>query len=72
MQVLVGSMDDPGEWKEEGQQGRLHVIDLANIASCAFLATGDVGRSHLDGTFEVLGRYDHAEVRGCNLMAFNF
>jgi hypothetical protein len=71
MQVLVGSMDDPGEWKEEGQQGRLHVIDLANIASCAFLATGDVGRSHLDGTFEVLGRYDHAEVRGCNLMAFD-
>ena len=71
MQVLVGALDDPGEWKDCGQQGRLHIIDLANIASCAFLSTGDLGRCHDDGTFEVLGRYDHAEVRGCNLMAFD-
>ena len=71
MQVLVGSLDDPREWKASGQQGRLHIIDLANIASCAFLASGDIGRVYEDGTFEVLGRYDHAEVRGCNLMAFD-
>ena len=71
MHVLIGSLDDPREWKASGQQGRLHIIDLANIASCAFLASGDIGRVHEDGTFEVLGRYDHAEVRGCNLMAFD-
>ena len=71
MQVLVGSLDDPREWKVRGEQGRLHIIDLANIASCAFLSTGDIGRCHNDGSFEVLGRYDHAEVRGCNLMAFD-
>jgi len=71
MHVLVGSLDDPREWKVSRQQGRLHIIDLANIASCAFLASGDIGRVYEDGTFEVLGRYDHAEVRGCNLMAFD-
>ena len=71
MHVLVGSLDDPREWKASRQQGRLHIIDLANIASCAFLASGDIGRVYEDGTFEVLGRYDHAEVRGCNLMAFD-
>jgi len=72
MEVKTGAFDDPIEWKEAGKQGRLHVVDLANIASCAFLSTGDIGRCYEDGSFEVLGRYDHAEVRGCNLMAFNF
>jgi acyl-CoA synthetase (AMP-forming)/AMP-acid ligase II len=71
MQVMIGAFDDPGEWKEVGQQGRLHVIDLANISTCSFLSTGDIGRLTADGGFEVLGRYDHSEVRGCNLMAFN-
>lgn len=71
MQIMIGAFDDPGEWKEPGQQGRLHVIDLANISTCSFLSTGDIGRLNQDGGFEVLGRYDHSEVRGCNLMAFN-
>jgi hypothetical protein len=44
------------------------VIDLANIASCPFIATQDLGRLHGDGTFEVLGRFDHSDVRGCNLL----
>jgi non-ribosomal peptide synthetase component F len=43
-------------------------MDLANLASCAFIETSDIGRMHADGTFEVLGRFDHAEVRGCNLL----
>jgi phenylacetate-coenzyme A ligase PaaK-like adenylate-forming protein len=51
-----------------GQTGRLHLIDLANVHSCAFIATDDLGRQHEDGTFEVLGRIDQAEMRGCSLM----
>ena len=70
MRVYFGSLNDPGSWVSAGRQGRIHVMDLANLASCAFLATGDIGRGHADGAFEVLGRFDHAEVRGCNLMSF--
>ncbi len=68
MQVRLGALNDPGRWVEPGRQGRIHVVDLANLSSCAFLATSDIGRQHPDNTFEVLGRFDHAEVRGCNLL----
>lgn len=51
-----------------GRVGRIQIIDLANVHSCAFIATDDLGRMHPDGTFEVLGRIDNAELRGCNLM----
>ncbi|MEL0202663.1 MAG: acyl transferase, partial [Flavobacteriaceae bacterium] len=46
----------------------LNIIDLANQDSCAFLATQDLGRVYPSGEFEVLGRFDEAEIRGCNLM----
>ena len=68
MHVRLGSMNDPGTWAVDGKQGRIHIMDLANLASCSFLETSDIGRKHADGTFEVLGRFDHAEVRGCNLL----
>ena len=68
MRVRLGSMNDPGTWAADGKQGRIHIMDLANLASCSFLETSDIGRKHADGTFEVLGRFDHAEVRGCNLL----
>ncbi|MEM8648994.1 MAG: acyl transferase, partial [Pseudomonadota bacterium] len=45
-----------------------HIVDLANIHSCAFIATDDIGRVYEDGSFEVLGRLDQAEMRGCSLM----
>jgi hypothetical protein len=51
-----------------GKSGRLHLIDLANVDSCGFIATDDLGRVYEDGSFEVLGRIDTAELRGCNLM----
>lgn len=51
-----------------GVSGRLLITDLANVHSCAFIATDDIGRQYADGTFEVLGRIDAAELRGCNLM----
>lgn len=72
LQVRVRETDDPCAWCAPGRQGRICVTDLANLHSCAFLATGDLGRVGMtaDGSpiFEVLGRHDHAEIRGCNLM----
>jgi len=58
----------PGKRVGMGQTGRINIIDLANLHSCSFLRTDDLGRLHPDGSFEVLGRLDHAEMRGCNLM----
>lgn len=52
-----------------GKTGGINVIDLANINSCSFIATQDLGKTHDDGSFEILGRFDHSDIRGCNLMA---
>jgi hypothetical protein len=68
MRVFAVEVDDPGAMAATGRQGRLAIADLANLHSCCFLATSDLGRVHDDGTFEVLGRHDRSEVRGCNLM----
>jgi len=67
MRVMVSDPYDPLSLRKQGQ-GRLHIIDLANVESCSFLATDDLGKIHADGSFEVLGRTDHSEIRGCNLM----
>jgi hypothetical protein len=71
MRVLIGALNDPRGWADAGRQGRIHVMDLANVSTCSFLATSDIGRNFADGSFEVLGRFDHAEVRGCNLMTMD-
>lgn len=68
MKVLVRSIEDPLEIKPVGK-GVLNIIDLANVHSCSFIATDDLGNIHLDGSFEVNGRLDHAALRGCSLMA---
>ena len=68
MRVSAVETDDPLSRAPLGKTGLLKVIDLANLYSCPFLHTGDVGRCYGDGTFDVLGRFDLAEVRGCNLM----
>lgn len=67
MNVLVRDINDPLDVHTNGV-GCLNVIDLANVYSCAFIATEDVGKIAADGSFEVLGRMDHAALRGCNLM----
>ena len=69
MRVLVRDEDDPFSITSGAGAGGINVIDLANIYSCAFIATEDAGRLKADGSFEVLGRLDHAEVRGCSLLA---
>ncbi|HVB04583.1 MAG TPA: hypothetical protein VNE41_12790 [Chitinophagaceae bacterium] len=68
MRVLVREIDDPFSWAPEGIPGILHVIDLANIDSCAFIATEDTGVIHPGGEFEVTGRLDQSAWRGCSLM----
>jgi hypothetical protein len=67
MRVLVSEEEDPLTIKTSGR-GSLQVIDLANIHSCAFIATEDVGAVYEDGSFEVFGRMDHSALRGCSLM----
>lgn len=68
MKVVITDPYIPGRETGPGRTGRINVIDLANVWSCAFIQTEDLGKSHPDGSFEVLGRMDHAEMRGCNLM----
>ncbi|MFN8275603.1 MAG: acyl transferase [Flavobacteriaceae bacterium] len=68
MQVLVRDTEDPLQYIDPGKTGGINVIDLANLNSCAFIATQDLGKQHPGGSFEVLGRYDHSDIRGCNLM----
>ena len=68
MKVLVRDINDPFEYVEKGKTGGLNIIDLANIHSCSFIETKDLGRIGEDDTFEVLGRFDNSDLRGCNLM----
>ena len=68
MRVLVREVSDPFTRPAHGRTGGIDVIDLCNAASCPFISTQDLGRLHPDGTFEVLGRFDNSDVRGCNLM----
>lgn len=67
MRVTVRDSHDPLARSARGR-GAINVIDLANINSCPFIATQDIGEVHQDGSFSVLGRMDSAEMRGCNLM----
>ena len=67
VQATVKDARDPWFVLEKGRTGRLDVIDLANVHSCAFLATGDAARE-VDAGLEILGRVDHAEIRGCSLL----
>ncbi len=67
MKVLVRDTRDPLHTRIFGK-GAFNIIDLANIDSCCFISTSDLGEVYPDGSFKVLGRFDEAEVRGCNLM----
>jgi len=68
MKVLVRDEDDPMLVKTEGT-GALCIIDLANVYSCSFIATEDLGKVYPDGSFEVLGRLDNSDIRGCSLLS---
>ena len=68
MKILIRDTEDPLSYLKSGKSGGINVIDLANINSCSFIATQDLGRFRNDGTFEIIGRFDNSDIRGCNLM----
>jgi phenylacetate-coenzyme A ligase PaaK-like adenylate-forming protein len=70
MKIVLRDIQDPLTiFTEPGRTGGINIIDLANIYSCSFIATSDLGRLHEDGGFEVLGRFDNSDIRGCNLLS---
>jgi phenylacetate-coenzyme A ligase PaaK-like adenylate-forming protein len=69
MKVLIRESQDPLAVSDQpGMAGGINIIDLANVNSCSFIATGDLGRINPNETFEVLGRLDNSDIRGCNLL----
>jgi hypothetical protein len=68
MQILIRETEDALSYVNEGKTGGINVIDLANINSCSFIATQDLGKKYPNHSFEVLGRFDNSDIRGCNLM----
>ena len=68
MKILIRDMYDPFSYQEENKSGGINIIDLANVWSCSFISTQDIGKTLPGGGFEVLGRFDHSDLRGCNLM----
>ena len=68
MRVVVRDVNNPLKMLSAGSRGAVSIIDLANISSCAFIATQDVGRTFADGTFMIEGRLSGADIRGCNLL----
>ncbi len=75
MQIMIRDTEDALKYVENGKTGGINVIDLANINSCSFIATQDLGKKYSHqpadrqaGSFEVIGRFDNSDIRGCNLM----
>ncbi len=68
MQVIIRDTEDALTYIPSGKTGGINVIDLANINSCSFIATQDLGKTTSSNSFEVLGRFDNSDIRGCNLM----
>jgi phenylacetate-coenzyme A ligase PaaK-like adenylate-forming protein len=68
MKILIRDINDPFTIIDKGKTGGINIIDLANFNSCSFIATQDLGKLYKDESFEVLGRFDYSDIRGCNLM----
>ncbi len=68
MQIMIREINDPLTEVAPGKSGIVHIIDLANIDTCSFIATGDLGVRHSDDTFEIIGRLDQSDIRGCHLL----
>ena len=68
MKILIRDTNDPFSFLPINKTGGINLIDLANINSCSFIATQDLGKLHSDNSFEVLGRFDNSDIRGCNLL----
>lgn len=68
MKVFVRDINDPNFLHKDNRSGGINIIDLANFNSCSFIATEDMGSIHKNGSFEIMGRIDHSDTRGCNLL----
>jgi phenylacetate-coenzyme A ligase PaaK-like adenylate-forming protein len=68
MKTMIRDTNDPLSYIEKGKTGAINIVDLANVNSCSFIATQDLGKINEDDSFEVLGRFDNSDVRGCNLL----
>ncbi len=68
MKILIRETQDPFAYQKFERSGGINIIDLANVHSCAFIASKDLGKQYADERFEVIGRFDDAEIRGCNLL----
>ncbi len=68
VKIMIRDTEDALSTVPIGRSGGINIIDLANQYSCSFIATQDLGKCNADGTFEVLGRFDNSDIRGCNLM----
>lgn len=69
MRIKIREMNDPFSYVQQGAVGGINLIDLANLYSCSFIETKDLGKINKDGSFSVLGRFDASDIRGCNLLA---
>jgi phenylacetate-coenzyme A ligase PaaK-like adenylate-forming protein len=68
MEIITRDPNDPLALLQNNKAGGINIIDLANINSCSFIATQDLGKVYPDNSFEVLGRFDNSDIRGCNLL----
>jgi hypothetical protein len=68
MKILIRDTEDAFTYISPQKTGGINVIDLANYNSCSFIATQDLGKMHTNNIFEILGRFDHSDIRGCNLL----
>ncbi len=68
MKIMIRETQDPFSYVKPERTGGINIIDLANLHSCSFIATQDLGKKHADERFEVIGRFDNADIRGCNLL----
>lgn len=66
--IIIRDINDPFYYVKEGKTGGINIIDLANIHSCSFIETKDLGKKRTDNSFEILGRFDTSDLRGCNLL----
>jgi len=68
MKILIRDIYDPFTYLQNGKSGGINIIDLANINSCSFIETKDLGKININKSFSVLGRFDNSDIRGCNLL----
>ena len=71
MKILIRDIYDPLSVTQNNSSGAINIIDLANLYSCSFIETQDIGKKYKNGEFEILGRFDNSEIRGCNLLTIS-